>query len=667
VVDGSGNGVRNAEFNLQSWRGFNTINTNFQTDASGNFHWNDAPADAVTFDVEAGGMRGINQQVLQPDKENIITLGAGAKVIATVTDVNTGQPIEKFHLIYGIKFNGDQPVNWQPQWNQDQGVQPGGKIAFTDEYPYPGIALKVEAPGYLPTESRVIQQSETGQIVLELKMKPGKDVVATVRSPDGNPVAGALVVMALPGNQAYIENFREERSQAEQQTSGADGKVDFPPQSGAFKLVAMGDAGYAEADQDAIAKSSDITLAPWGRIEGRVMVGSKPAAGLTLDVTRPQMGFDRNQPQVYHQISITTDGDGNFVVDRIPAGTWTLSRRIPLDGNSWQNQPLDSVDVSAGKMVTINLGGKGRPVVGKVVVPPELSSRSDWSYSYCNISTHMEEMGMESLPMPDDIKTATPEKQQAWVREWIKTDAGMAFLAKQQAQIAKQRNYPITVNADGTFHADDVQAGDYDISISLRSNAANDRFGRGDEIGEGFAQFTMPVISPADVDQPLQIDAIPVMKLGKYNVGDAVYDLPLKSLDGKDLKLSDFRGKYLLLDFRQVADQSLAPLKDVYEGYGQNSQLAMLTVLMSYGGPIGKSSGFAGINWQQAQMVPSRVNWMVLGMDFATQSPTHGTWLIGPDGKVAGADLSGDAIQAAVSAVLGAPATQPATQPTTMP
>jgi len=322
VVDGSGNGVANASFNLRSWRGFQTINANFQTDSSGRFHWNDAPADAVTFELNARGLRGMNEQVLQPDTENVIKLGTGSKVHGVVTDAITGKPIDKFILEFGIMWQEDQSVVWQgPGWGGDAAAVSPGKFDFTDEYEFPGIAVKVTASGYWPAESRIIKHSESGDINLELNLKPGQDLIATVRAPDGSSVAGALVVMAVPGNQPYIENFKDVRSQVAQQTTGADGKVDFPPGSETFKLVAMADAGYAEVDQAALAKSADITLAPWGRIEGRLMVGSKPGAGLGLALTQQRMAFDPSQPQVNNQVSITTDGEGKFVVDRITAGT----------------------------------------------------------------------------------------------------------------------------------------------------------------------------------------------------------------------------------------------------------------------------------------------------------------------------------------------------------
>jgi hypothetical protein len=676
VVNGAGKPVPNASLYLQNWRGKNTINANFTTDAGGNFHWNQAPADPVTFSVSARNLRGVDDQVLYPDKDNLVTLGPVVHIRGSVTDAQTGKPIDKIHLIFGIVFNEGQQVNWQPGWNSDLGVKPGGKFDFTNDYSYPAIAVRIEAPGYLPVESKVLKP-EDGDATLDLKMRPGKDIVATVHAPDGSVVSGAMVVLALPGqNQAFIMNSRQLQNMgASQRTTGADGRIDFPPQAGIFKIAVFADAGYAEADQDSLAKSADITLAPWGRIEGQLMVGSKPAAGQTVDVLEQNMmGYDPQKPIIRDQLSAPTDADGKFVLDRVPPGTWNITRRIPFRSNGWSYSPLQSgVEVSAGKTVTVNVGGTGRPVVGRVIILPELASRLDWAYSSCNISTRSDS-SFPAVPMPDDIRNATPEKQQAWGREWIKTDAGKAFVQKMQKSQMNRRSYPFTVNADGSFRVEDVLAGDYELNIDLRKN--ENRNGMPFErVGVGAVEFTVPEMPGGRSDEPLQIDPVTIVKLAKYVVGDEVYDLAMTS-NGKNLKVSDFRGKYLLLDIRPPMKYSVAPVKAVYDDYGHDDRLAMLTVWI-YFGPMGRPTTSPDAPWQQAAVVPTGPDSAILGTNFGIDdsfsysrssgsvAPSRATfdWLIGPDGKVVAADLSGDAVKAAVTAALGPPATQPATAP----
>jgi hypothetical protein len=662
VVNASGNPVSGAAIDVQSWQGVNgVISANFQTDGTGHFHWNDAPAEPVTVSVNARGLRGLNDQVLIPDKDNVIKLGAVSHIRGTVTDAETGKPIENIQLVLGIKWNGDQPVTWQPGWDVNA-VRPGGKFEFTDEWPYPGIAVKIEAPGYLPAESRIIK-SEEGDVTLDLKMKPGKDVVLMIRTADGNPVAGATAAMALPGGQpVFIQNSREiQNNMNSTATSGADGRVDFPPQTGNFRIVVFADAGYAESDQDALAKSPVVTLSPWGRIEGRMMVGSKPAAGVNVDLFSSvrYMAFDRQQPRVFDQLDAKTDDDGKFVVDRVPPGGWTIGRRVALSNNSWTDAAIQSVEVDPGKTVSVQIGGTGRAVVGKVIVPAELSSRSDWEYAYCQI-TSQRQIAFAAPPMPLLIRMSSADAQRQWMQDWMKTDAGKAYFAAQQKAFAGMRNFPFSVSPDGSFRVDDVPAGDYQLSINIRqTNNNQNRFGQ--PIATGYADFTISEMPGGRSDDPLQLDPVSVVTLVKYKVGDSVFDLAMRTPEGKDLKLSDFRGKYVLIDFFHPFDINIASFTDVYADYGRDSRLALLTINPEF---LMKGQSPPRLNnnpWPQTAIV-GQGNWAVINANFDAQNST-GAWFIGPDGKVVAEDLSGKAIKSAVVSALGAPATQPATAP----
>jgi hypothetical protein len=147
----------------------------------------------------------------------------------------------------------------------------------------------------------------------------------------------------------------------------------------------------------------------------------------------------------------------------------------------------------------------------------------------------------------------------------------------------------------------------------------------------------------------------------KYKVGDSVFDLAMRTPEGKDLKLSDFRGKYVLIDFFHPFDINIASFTDVYADYGRDSRLALLTInpefLMRGQNPIRLNNN----PWPQTAIV-GQGNWGLINANFDAQNST-GAWFIGPDGKVVAEDLSGKAIKSAVVSALGAPATQPATAP----
>jgi protocatechuate 3,4-dioxygenase beta subunit len=660
VVNAKGKPVRDAYISLQSWRGFQTIEANFRTDGAGNFHWNEAPADPVTVYINARDARGVDAQVLTPDQDNVIKLSAVSRVRGTVTDAQTGQLIDHFHVTFGILWNAEQAVTWQRGWNPGITMEPGGKFSFTDSFSYPGVAVRIETPGYMPAESRIIKRDE-GDAELDLKLKPAKDIVLTIRSSDGKLVADATAVMAIPGQQVNILNGREVQfSMVPQQTSGPDGHIDFSPQPGVFAITIFANAGFAEANQDALAKSEDITLTPWGRVQGRMMVGSKPDAQQDVDLSQSQnMPYDPAAPRIFYQHSAKTDDDGRFVFDRVSPGTWNISRRINIAPNSWSNSTLETAQVSAGQTVIVNVGGMGRPVVGTVIVPPELASRTDWIFSFCQMSTHVD-MVFPSVPMPDEIKNGSRESQMRWYQAWAKTDAGKAMMLAQQKAMSGRRSYSFSVATDGTFRVEDVLAGTYDVSVNLRTTTGQN--GMSDTVGMGWARLVVPEMPGGRSDEPLQMESIPINKAGKYHPGDVVYDLPMKSTDGKDLKLSDFRGKYLLLDCREGPNNPpLAPLKAVYKAFGRDDRLAMLTLTLNF--MLGQHTKSPEIAWHQAGLDPMRMEGGIIFTNFGILNNAPDAWLIGPDGKVVAEDLRGDAIMSAVTGALGSPATQSTTAP----
>ena len=63
-----------------------------------------------------------------------------------------------------------------------------------------------------------------------------------------------------------------------------------------------------------------------------------------------------------------TDRDGKFAFTDVPPGTWLISHgsEPPWDG--------DSVTIKAGETNHVTIGGTGRPVVGKLLIPASLTN-----------------------------------------------------------------------------------------------------------------------------------------------------------------------------------------------------------------------------------------------------------------------------------------------------
>jgi hypothetical protein len=128
----------------------------------------------------------------------------------------------------------------------------------------------------------------------------------------------------------------------------------------------------------------------------------------------------------------------------------------------------------------------------------------------------------------------------------------------------------------------------------------------------------------------------------------------MQTAGGKQTKLSDFQGKYLLLAFLQPGDPVVATFKQLYSEYTPDDRLSLLTVTLGVGFQGRTMLNSADYPWHQASLIMNQATAAILTTNFALNSAST-AWLIGPDGKVVAGGLKGDAIQSAVTAAVGPP------------
>lgn len=155
---------------------------------------------------------------------------------------------------------------------------------------------------------------------------------------------------------------------------------------------------------------------------------------------------------------------------------------------------------------------------------------------------------------------------------------------------------------------------------------------------------------PDEVD----LAAIAASQSIKLKVGDSAPDFTFKSFEGKLIRISDLRGKYVLLDFwattcmpclKQIPD-----LTATWMAFGNDKQFAMISLSLDTAeAEPRKFMAAKGIAWIQG-FLDEKLKPSVQQAYGFTAIPQ--VLLVGPDGKIVEKDLRGATVQSAVASAL---------------
>jgi thiol-disulfide isomerase/thioredoxin len=452
-------------------------------------------------------------------------------------------------------------------------------------------------------------------------MEKGLGLAGCVFLPDGRRAAGAEVALctdedgAVLGRRCFVDRFDTNITAA-----GDDGTFVLPPVSGAHTLYAASEAGFGEVEIGEGAGPFHLTLASWGSVKGTARAGEK--LGLQPAFAsfpgRAGLSFD---PAVF---AATADAGGGFVFLDVPPREVRLCRLV----NHTYLAP-QFVVVQAGQTAAVHYGGAGRRLAGKFAVPG-YGRAIDW--------TNGPSARLSAIVAPPPVDLSDPDArtrffQSAEGRVWQRT----------------QRAYGAVLEPDGAFAIEDVESGNYTLAVNVSQPP--------EEGGEAIAALSTNLTVPGSGASNAPIDlgefVIPLRKVLKP--GDLAPLFEVKTVEGRPLRLADFRGKYVLLDFWATwcgpCLGETPNLKAAYAAYGGDPRFAIIGLSLDKGVAAPKDYARQNeIKWTQGFLGPSSES---------AVTPLYGVegipaiFLIGPDGKIIERDLRGDEIRAAVGRALG--------------
>ncbi len=168
-----------------------------------------------------------------------------------------------------------------------------------------------------------------------------------------------------------------------------------------------------------------------------------------------------------------------------------------------------------------------------------------------------------------------------WANNFMKTAPGKAYHAAWVRAMESQQSYQLELQPDGRFEVPDVVAGTYRLTAAITTGSSDPVRNPGPEIAYAYTQFTVPEMPTGRDDTPLELPSLAMKMTRPVNVGDAAPGFTIRTLDNRELKLSDYHGKYVLLEFwtpwgGDVVD--MHGMKAVYDAFGANDHFTMISV-----------------------------------------------------------------------------------------
>lgn len=424
---------------------------------------------------------------------------------------------------------------------------------------------------------------------------------------DGQPLAGAQI--------SYANGTRVLGGAGR---SDDQGRIFVYSNSAARKLLVWHEGLQAELDARTLTNEFRVDLqTARGSVAGRLWRGQQPWSGKQLGLLRAGVSGDARP---FHTVSptnrgdifaATTDAEGRFRFEGVPAGHWNIKSRI-----KW-----GEAEVKPGQTTQVELGRNGATLSGKAV--------------------------------GDD-----PDRPVCW-------EGADLFLItpppKRNPVVANGAVVVGEIEADGSFVMPSVPAGSYELVVEPEGMPAAGPSRWPGYVGVGRVPVTVSADQVA-AGEALDLGVVTVKLRRQLKVGELAPDFELETFAGGTVRLADFRGKVVLLTFWSESIYSAgtpAYMTDLKRLQNELKADARLVVLGVHLGPdlakARQAASEADWTWPQASGWETR---QFFQEQYESANPGD-LILIGPDRQVLARHYQANVLRPAVDQALAALAKPP--------
>ncbi len=608
-----------------------------RTDAEGHWHYGEAPRDfeRLTFRVvhpdffptlfAAEGALGDTTIKILPKADFLagkaaMILGHGLELLGKVVDPN-GKPI------------ADATVTRNHEWRNPAAqlmTDTNGEFKILNLRPGE-MYLTVQSPG-MAGWAQLLTLSN-GMPDLKIELARGNVFNGRIVEPSGKPVIGATVQMD-----------REERGPIEFEwsaTSDNDGRFswDSAPE-GPHPYLFMAGGYHPRSEPSIMADGKEQVFVMRRALDGDQTIvdgfvtdadTKKPLTDFTVYVKN----YSGRAISHSRQSSTTTDGhysvgvpsmSGGYVVTIGAPGYAVKASRLKDvgDGDLRMDFAMKPDPSASGRLYTL---------AGQFVLNDYKGSVTwtNQAFTLANV-----------VPDPP-LKSVDEDARREELQAFLMTDEGRAWQDS-------HRTYDVEVDATGAFKVDELPEGPYHLDANLRDGPA----GKSEPIAGLSLDLDVPGSAPK-TNAVVDIGTIPLAPKKVLHLGDAAPLFEVKTVDGTPLRLADYRGKVVLLDFWAtwcgpcVAETPY--LKATYKKFGGLDRFAIIGLSLDNDPSAPKAfAAKEGVKWIQGFLG----QWSK--SDVAPKYGVEGIpaiFLIDADGRILAKDLRGEAIKEAVGAALG--------------